>query len=341
MDVGRGDVGYGAGRGSGREVDPGSRYPDQKTGSLRDGGRDPVDPAVAVAGPLPDAVTHARNAAAMWTALAAGGGEVLLANDALRVVLPSRDHALRALVLRPDVDPEVVRDAVLPRTDCPRRIVENVTGELDLDDWGFTVRFRMTVMTWRAGQFPTRPAQQPGPALGVPRPGQGFLRRRQQGDRAAGRDRSRGVVTVSLVTSAVELVAAEAIMVQIFPPAWADEDTLARGPAAWWHGRAQPLRVLGIPGWCVWLVRLDGEPVGAAYTFDDGTSVGVYQVATLPGHRRRGVATAVMSAILARYPDRIVNLTASDDGRPVYERTGFRVVNETAWWTPSRGDPRP
>jgi GNAT superfamily N-acetyltransferase len=93
--------------------------------------------------------------------------------------------------------------------------------------------------------------------------------------------------------------------------------------------------VLGIPGWRVWLGYRDGVPAGAAYTYHDGSSLGVYQLGTLPEHRGHGVAQAIMAAIVRAYPDEIVTLSATDQGRHLYTQMGFEVSSGAVWWRPS------
>ncbi|GGM07831.1 GNAT family N-acetyltransferase [Dactylosporangium sucinum] len=54
----------------------------------------------------------------------------------------------------------------------------------------------------------------------------------------------------------------------------------------------------------------------------------VFNVATDPQYRRRGYSTACMRALLAWFAAHdvaVVNLRASDDGLPVYERLGFEL----------------
>ncbi len=249
---------------------------------------------------------HARNAAAMWSALASDDGEVLLRSKRVRVIAPSPYHALRAIVLDASSEPELtVReavDAVLPHDEIGRRVIEDAGGRLDFAPHGFEERFRFPVME-----------RDPGP-LAVDSPPE------REASTAA------GVVTESEVLSV-----AERIMIAVFPPARVD---------ATMYGRIQPPRVLGIEGWCVWLTHRSGVPAGAAFTYHDGESVGVYQVATLPEHRGNGVARATMAAILDRYRDVPVTLTATDFGRPLYERLGFRTVDAAVWWVPRiHGDP--
>lgn len=138
-------------------------------------------------------------------------------------------------------------------------------------------------------------------------------------------------VVAAAVTDPERLAVAESIMIAVFPSARVV-------PAM--RGRIQPPRVLGLKGWCVWLAHRSGVPAGAAYTFHDGESVGVYQVATLPEHRGNGVARALMAAVLRRYPDVEVTLSATEQGRPLYEQLGFHAVDNAIWWIP-KPDPEP
>jgi ribosomal protein S18 acetylase RimI-like enzyme len=106
---------------------------------------------------------------------------------------------------------------------------------------------------------------------------------------------------------------------------------------------------------CVWdrfaayVGYVDGEPVATAATVASGDIVGagpdagrgpapqpggdvigVYNVATLPDHRRRGYGEAVMRHALAEAererPSRPVVLQSTNDGLRLYERMGFRTV---------------
>jgi len=76
-------------------------------------------------------------------------------------------------------------------------------------------------------------------------------------------------------------------------------------------------RLLPRPGW----------PTG-------GDEAYVLNVYTEPAHRRRGLARALMEAIMAWCDARgmsRVTLHASDDGRPLYETLGFLQTNEMRW----------
>jgi GNAT superfamily N-acetyltransferase len=250
-----------------------------------------------------DYTLHTANAAAMWWALTDGHGELLAWTRQLRVLAPSPYHSLRAIVVDAGTAPEEtirrVSALMLPRSDAPRRVVEDASGSLDLGPHGFEPRFRMAVMVRPPGAIAPPAREWPGP--------------------------------VTVAEEPETLGTAEGIVGAVFPPARVEKDML---------GRTLPLRVLDVPGWQVWLGRRSEVPAGAAFTFHDGRSVGVYQVATLPEHRGHGVARAMMERIVADHSDVPITLTATDQGRPLYERLGFRVVSEAVWWVPaSTGGP--
>jgi GNAT superfamily N-acetyltransferase len=250
---------------------------------------------------------HAQNAADMWTALAERYGEVLVRSDSVRIVAPSPFHTLRAIVLDPALSPERTSDEVaqtlLSRADADRRLAEDPSGRLDLAGHGFGPRFRMPVMVL-----------EPGAAI------------RRTGEVGT------GPFAVTVAEDSDTLAVAERVVTAVYPPGRTGPDM---------RGRSLPVGVLGIPGWRVWLGSRDGVPATAAYTYHDGTSVGVYQVGTLPEHRGHGVARALMDAVLDAYPDVPISLTSTDQGRPMYLKLGFRVANEAVWWTPVHtGDDR-
>ena len=79
---------------------------------------------------------------------------------------------------------------------------------------------------------------------------------------------------------------------------------------------------------------VDGEPVTTAAIVVGGGVVGVYNVATLPGHQMRGYGEAVMRHALAdvrreRGPERVA-LQSTPAGLKLYERMGFRTVARVA-----------
>jgi ribosomal protein S18 acetylase RimI-like enzyme len=95
-------------------------------------------------------------------------------------------------------------------------------------------------------------------------------------------------------------------------------------------------RMLDLPGFAFHLGFLDGLAVGTVMTCCiDGVAL-VFNVATLPGHRRRGIGeamtwTAVNHGVEAGC-DRAF-LQATPDGLPLYERMGFRRAVEMRTWS--------
>ena len=77
------------------------------------------------------------------------------------------------------------------------------------------------------------------------------------------------------------------------------------------------------------LLAEDGTLVCACLTLRIDGDVSVQYVATDPAHQRRGLASALLRAVLGAARDEgleSATLQASPDGLPVYERLGFRTV---------------
>ncbi|HEY8869615.1 MAG TPA: GNAT family N-acetyltransferase [Candidatus Limnocylindrales bacterium] len=73
----------------------------------------------------------------------------------------------------------------------------------------------------------------------------------------------------------------------------------------------------------------DGEPVVSGMGWRTGRTVGVYSIATINSARRRGYGAAMTARVVA---DGVVAgctvaaRQASEMGRPIYKRLGFRTV---------------
>jgi GNAT superfamily N-acetyltransferase len=130
-------------------------------------------------------------------------------------------------------------------------------------------------------------------------------------------------VRVVQAADASTLAQAERVIVDGFPQ---------RALQPYRPGRSLPPLVLTTPGWRTWLACRGGEPAAACCTYDDGAALGVYWLATLPGHRSHGLGRAVMAAALAACPTRPAALTATAAGQPLYSSLGFRAVSEAAWY---------
>lgn len=93
-----------------------------------------------------------------------------------------------------------------------------------------------------------------------------------------------------------------------------------------------------------YLAWLDGEPVATATLFLHGEIGGIFNVATLPEARGKGIGSAITAACLhdAREATcRAALLNASAKGLPVYQRLGFETVatlDEFVWWPESAGE---
>jgi ribosomal protein S18 acetylase RimI-like enzyme len=79
------------------------------------------------------------------------------------------------------------------------------------------------------------------------------------------------------------------------------------------------------------------EPVSTAAIVIGGGALGVYDVATMPGHQHRGYGEAVMRQALAdtqqHYDTERVILQSTPEGYRLYERMGFRTVTKVAVYT--------
>jgi GNAT superfamily N-acetyltransferase len=93
--------------------------------------------------------------------------------------------------------------------------------------------------------------------------------------------------------------------------------------------------VLGRPGVRTYLGKVDGEPVttGVGVCFDN--HVGIFNVATLPDHRRHGYGAAITAQAVRDGLDRGARwawLQSSPAGYGVYEKLGFRTLESWECW---------
>jgi predicted GNAT family acetyltransferase len=80
-----------------------------------------------------------------------------------------------------------------------------------------------------------------------------------------------------------------------------------------------------------------GEPAAVATAHHHAGVTLIEAVATLPAARGRGAGAAVTWAATLSDPTRSAVLIASDDGRPIYERMGYRAIERwTVWLRPGQ-----
>jgi GNAT superfamily N-acetyltransferase len=87
-------------------------------------------------------------------------------------------------------------------------------------------------------------------------------------------------------------------------------------------------------GFAGYVGYVDGEPVSTAAIVLGGGAIGVYNVATMPGHQRHGYGEAVMRCALddARREHGPLKsiLQSTPAGQRLYERMGYRTVTSVA-----------
>ena len=83
-----------------------------------------------------------------------------------------------------------------------------------------------------------------------------------------------------------------------------------------------------------WVGYMDGEPVSTAATVIGGGAFGVYNVATMPEHQKRGYGETVMRHAIAeaqrRHGIAHTILQSTPAGHRLYQRMGFRTVTNIA-----------
>jgi GNAT superfamily N-acetyltransferase len=86
-----------------------------------------------------------------------------------------------------------------------------------------------------------------------------------------------------------------------------------------------------LPETTTYVGYVGGEPVVSGHAVRTGRAIGVYSIATVDTARRRGYGAAMTERILADAVEAscdVAVLQASAMGRPIYERLGFRLVQE-------------
>jgi GNAT superfamily N-acetyltransferase len=98
-------------------------------------------------------------------------------------------------------------------------------------------------------------------------------------------------------------------------------------------------------GRSVYVGSVDGQPVTTGLGVRTGRTIGVYNIATTEGARRRGYGAAMTERVAADGAAAgadVAILQSSEMGRRIYERLGFRTVVEYDGWSdPPESGPSP
>jgi GNAT superfamily N-acetyltransferase len=134
---------------------------------------------------------------------------------------------------------------------------------------------------------------------------------------------------VSRITSAADCGAAVALTAAAFN--LAPEVVAAAMPPTAFEGM----------GLDYFLVRDDdGNAVSSGATTRHGSIIGVWDMATAPDRQRQGAGRTLLDHVLAYHLDRDAGhffLGATEVGRPLYERVGFRAIATSVVWVRGHG----
>jgi ribosomal protein S18 acetylase RimI-like enzyme len=135
------------------------------------------------------------------------------------------------------------------------------------------------------------------------------------------------------------LPATDGLTIRVLAPAEADQH--ARVAAAGFEAPVEHFlqlmtpEVLDLPGLRCYLGELDDEPATTGLGVTIGSYVAIFNIATPPPHRRRGLAAALTARAVE---DGFENgatwswLQSSEAGYELYERLGFRTVARWPCW---------
>jgi hypothetical protein len=93
-----------------------------------------------------------------------------------------------------------------------------------------------------------------------------------------------------------------------------------------------PVRALGAPGWHHFVGYADGRAVAAGSSYVDDRVLRVENIAVVSDTRGRGFGAAITAATIDVDLNVAATLVASDLGRPIYERLGFRALHRVTYW---------
>ena len=130
----------------------------------------------------------------------------------------------------------------------------------------------------------------------------------------------------------IEIVTTEAQLIDFERSTWigfeeSDDAPIGREPFSQHHNAT-----LHDTGMTYINGRLNGDVVSSIIIHKTEDAAGIYGVSTLPEHRRRGYATALVHAATALHPELPVVVQPDPPSVPMYTRIGFMVGGEIAMW---------
>ena len=93
-----------------------------------------------------------------------------------------------------------------------------------------------------------------------------------------------------------------------------------------------PSGSLDAPGWHHFVGYAEGRAVAAGSAYVDDHVLRVENIAVMADTRGRGFGAAITAATINVDLDVAALLVASDLGRPIYERLGFRALHRATYW---------
>jgi GNAT superfamily N-acetyltransferase len=76
------------------------------------------------------------------------------------------------------------------------------------------------------------------------------------------------------------------------------------------------------------VVLVDGEPAGRLYVYETADEIRIVDIALLPGHRSRGIGSALLRGILARGRRVTIHVERMNPALRLYERLGFALAED-------------
>jgi ribosomal protein S18 acetylase RimI-like enzyme len=108
------------------------------------------------------------------------------------------------------------------------------------------------------------------------------------------------------------------------------------GEAFHWPAERTPAVFATLPAvGHIYLARMDGEPVASVVALDHAGDCAIWNVGTREAARGRGLATGLMRQALLDARERgceTTSLQATQVGRPVYRRLGYREMGAIEMW---------